>query len=356
MRNFLLTTLILAMTSVTFASPEVPGAPQTHPIAITGATIHPVSGPAIEDGVIVFDEGRITAVGKSDLEIPEGAKVVEAKDHHVYPGLINTDGMLGLIEINAVRATDDTGEVGQLNMNIRAEVAVNPDSELIPVTRSGGVLMNLTSPRRGLIMGTSALLQLDGWTTEDLTLLAPAGMHIRWPSLREADHHEEEKEAEDHSKERDEQLQQIEAVFANANAYRAAREHDPDQPVDLRQEAMLGLLKGEVPIIVTADRASQIRSAIAFASRHKLKLIIYGGNDADQCAELLKSSDVPVILSGIYRLPLRRHEAYDHTFTLPERLRQAGVKFCISGVRPLRGQQHPQSSLSRRDGHRVWLA
>ena len=313
-----------------WASTEIPGDVQKQPVVIVGATIHPVSAPSIEKGMIVFDDGRIVQVG-AKVDVPEGAKTIDATGKHVYPGLINTDGILGLIEVNSVRATDDTGEVGELNMNARAEVAINPDSELIPVTRSGGVLMSLTAPRRGLITGTSALLQLDGWTTEDMTLHAPAGMHIRWPSLREADHHDEEKEAADRAKQREERLRKLEDAFVRAAAYQQARAGDVDQPVDLRWEAMLPVLRGEVPIIVAAERASQIQSAVAFASRHKLKLIIDGGSDAAECAALLKSQQVPVIVSGVYRNPLRRHQAYDDAFTLPARLRNAGVKFCISG-------------------------
>ena len=320
-----------SLVSQLFAAPEIPGAPQKVPVAIVGATVHPVTRRPVENATIIFDEGRIKHVSAGKVELPNNARVIDAKGKHVYPGLINSDGMLGLIEINAVRATDDTGEVGQLNMNVRAEVAINPDSELIPVTRSGGVLLNLTAPRRGLIQGTSALLQLDGWTTEDMTLHAPVGMHIRWPTLAEADHHDEEEEEKDHARDRDEQLRRIEDVFDEAEAYRKARAADPDQPIDLRQEAMQGVLEGKVPIIAAADRARQIQSAVAFASRRGLKLIIYGGSDALDCVDLLQSQKVPVIVSGVYRLPLRRHEAYDHAFTLPARLREAGVKFCISG-------------------------
>ena len=149
--------------SLAFAGPEIPGAPQAKPIAIVGATVHPVSKPTVENGTVLFDKGKIVAVG-TNVEIPDDAKVIKAEGKHVYPGLFNTDGVLGLIEINSVRATDDRGEVGRLNMNVRTEKAINPDSELIPVTRAGGVLFNLTAPTRGLITGTSAVLQLDGWT------------------------------------------------------------------------------------------------------------------------------------------------------------------------------------------------
>lgn len=322
----LLATLLCS--SMLHAHPEIPGGPQKRPIAIKGATIHRVSQPPIENGVIIFDNGQITQVGDASVLLPENTKVINAEGKHVYPGLFNTDGVLGLIEVNAVRSTDDRGEVGSLNMNVRTEVAVNPDSELIPVTRSGGVLLNLTAPTGGLISGTSAVLQLDGWTTEDITLRAPAGMHIRWPTVQAHGHHDD---GEQDAAKRDEQLHRLETVFDDAEAYRQARNANPNQPVDLRWEAMRPVLEGAVPIVALAERAPQIQSAVAFASRRKLKLIIEGGYDAVECAELLRSLDVPVIVSGVYRIPLRRNDPYDHAYTLPARLQKAKVKFCIAG-------------------------
>lgn len=324
-RDFLIavSATLLLTASVAIASPEIPGAPQKQPIAIIGAVVHPISRPAITDATVLFDKGAIVAVGRG-VKVPAGAKTIDAEGSHVYPGLMNTDGSLGLIEINAVRASDDTGEVGRLNMNVRAEKAVNPDSELIPVTRSGGVLFNLTAPDSGLIMGTSAILQLDGWTTEDLTLKAPAAMHIRWPRLAEPEHDDDHEEHAD-------PLHQLEEVMTRARAYQRGKQANPSQPVDLRMEAVLGVLDRKIPVVAVASRASQIQSAAAFAGRQNIRLIVYGGHDAEQCAGLLKAQDIPVIINGVYRLPLRRHEPYDLPYTLPARLQKAGVKFCIAG-------------------------
>ena len=318
----------LLCSSTLYAHPEIPGGPQKQPIAIQGATIHRVSKPSIENGVIVFDNGKITQVGDANTPLPQNAKVINAEGKHVYPGLFNTDGVLGLVEVNAVRSTNDKAEVGQLNMNVRAEVAINPDSELIPVTRSGGVLFTVTAPTGGLITGTSAVLQLDGWTTENLTLHAPAGMHIRWPTIQAHGHDDD---GEQDASKRDQQLRRLEKVFDDAEVYRSAKKANPNQAIDLRWEAMLPVLEGTVPVVALAERAPQIQSAVAFASRRKLKLIIEGGYDAVECAELLRSEKVPVIVSGVYRIPLRRNDPYDHAYPLPARLQKAKVKFCIAG-------------------------
>ncbi|MGC3968894.1 MAG: hypothetical protein QM775_16450 [Pirellulales bacterium] len=126
----------------------IPGALQTGPIALVGGTIHPVSGDDIENGVLVFDAGKITAAGPADTAIPKNAKRIDVRGKHVYPGLFDADTEIGLVEIQAVRATVDDAEVGEVNPSARAVAAFNPDSELIPVTRSNGVLTALTCPAR----------------------------------------------------------------------------------------------------------------------------------------------------------------------------------------------------------------
>ena len=147
---------------------------------MTNATLHPISGPVIENGTIVFDRGKITAIGK-DVMPPAGAEVIDLNGKRVYPGLFEPLNDVGLVEINSIRATVDMQEIGQLNPNVEAVVAINPDSELIPVTRSSGVLLTLAAPYGGLMSGRSGVIQLDGWTWEDMTLKRNVALHIQWP-------------------------------------------------------------------------------------------------------------------------------------------------------------------------------
>ncbi|MCP4193029.1 MAG: amidohydrolase family protein [Planctomycetaceae bacterium] len=315
--------LLLGFGSVAYASPEIPGGDQALPIAIFNATIHPVSSEPIPSATILFAEGKISALG-TDVEIPEGAQLIDGVGKHVFPGLFNAGGQIGLIEINSIRATDDSQEVGTLNPNVKAQVAVNPDSEVIPVTRANGVLLSLAVPQGGLLSGTSAVLQLDGWTWEDMTLHAPTGMHVQWPAIHAPKANDKSgANSQDH-------LKALRDVFKAAEAYQ--RVAAVDGPVDVRLEAMLPVVQQELPLIVHADTALQIQSAVAFAAERNLKLVIYGGYDAHHCARLLKENNVPVILSAVYRLPRRRSDPFDASYTLPERLRAAGVKFCIAGV------------------------
>ena len=328
------------------SSDEVPGAPQPAPLLLTGGDVYTVSGEIIAGGQVLFDRGKIVAVGK-DVQAPSDVKRVDVSGKRVYPGLFAVANDLGLSEIRSVRGSLDAAETGDLNPNARAEVAINPDSELIPVARANGVLLNLTAPEGSVIPGTSAVIQLDGWTWEDLTVKAPVAVHLTWPRMVPTTRSRRAREGpEEQAKRRDEQLKALDQAFADARAYLAARKAvksasgDKDKAkhsgttraadFDARWEAMIPLLEGRVPLVVEADEARQIEAAVAFAAREKVKLVLFGGYDAPLCAELLKKHDVPVIVNGVHRLPLRPDAPYDEPFTLPERLRQSGLAYCIT--------------------------
>ena len=253
------------------ASPEIPGAPQSEPIAVVGGTVYPVSGEVLQKATVLFDEGRIVAVG-TDVTIPEGAKQIDATGKHVYPGLIDAHTQLGLVEIASVRATRDTIETGDLNPNSRALVAVNPDSELTPVARAGGVLTVLTVPLGGLLSGKSALVNLDGWTYEEMAVVGEVALHVAWPRMSPQRAWWISDSSRRQIEQRDKKLAELRQAFADARAYRIAvsakgASSDGEINKDQRWEAMLPVLSGEQPIIVAADDAEQIEAAVAFALR-----------------------------------------------------------------------------------------
>ena len=255
--------LVMSLVAGAVASDQIPGAKQTKPIVLKGGMVHTVSGATIEGGAVVFVDGKITAVGK-EVAIPEGAEVVDCAGKHVYPGLFDGHSQIGLIEIEAVRATVDTGETGSLNPNVRAEVAFNPDSELIPVTRANGVLLGLSAPTGSLVHGRSAVMQLDGWTWENMALKMNAGMHVRWPrpsmrgGRRGAGGPPPPSEGS--------QVEELNDWIKNAKLYKAAREAAPEkQPWDARLEATLPVIDGRMPLIVEAEQTVQIEAAVAFA-------------------------------------------------------------------------------------------
>lgn len=327
---------LLVLTRIPFASAsdQIPGAPQKNTIALINGTVHPVSGPAIEDGTLIFDNGKIVEMGRR-MKTPKGADVIDLKGKHVYPGLIEAFSQLGLTEVSSTRATLDMSEGGSLNPNISAHVSVNPDSELIPVTRANGVLIAVSAPIGGLVSGKASVMQLDGWTYEDMTLKADCAMVIEWPRTApviEPGSAPLKNESQlERDRNRTKALKDLRELFEHARVYARARNTNPaEQAFDSRLNAMIPVVEGHMPLLISADRASQIQGAVAFGVEQGVKVIILGGHDAEMCAELLRRYDVPVIIDAIHKLPRRTHEDYDSTFSLPERLRQAGIRFCIS--------------------------
>lgn len=326
--SFLSSVFCLLVVSSVLANPEVPGKPQEKPIALTNAVIHPVSGDVIDRGTVVFDKGKIVALGK-EVAVPEGAEKIDLEGKHVYPSLFDAWTDIGLVEVNSVRATVDVQESGQINPNVKAIVAVNPDSEIIPVTRSNGVLLALTAPHGGLIAGKSAVIQLDGWTWEEMALLPEAAMHLEWPRVARGRSFDDEEEP---ATKPDEVVTKLRQTFADARAYAASRKADPSYPLDARWEALQPVLAGKLPVVIHADELIAIQAAVAFADQEKVKVILHGGYDAPRCASLLKKHEIPVVVAGIYRVPRRRGDDYDAPYALPARLHEAGIKFCISSA------------------------
>jgi imidazolonepropionase-like amidohydrolase len=316
------------------ASVNVPAAPQTTALFFTNATLHTVSGAVIPNGQMLVERGRISALGIS-LNAPAGARVMDLAGKHIYPGMIAANTVMGLAEVSSVRATLDFAEVGTINPNARALVAVNPDSESIPVTRANGIVAALTVPgsEGSLIGGTSALLQLDGWTWEEMGLVQEVALHVNLPQMRfNAALFPPPLDArlEEARKLSTQRIKMLEDAFDHAAAYGKARAAGEQSKVDVRWESMLPVIAGTRPVFMHAHDITQIRYAIAFAERYKLKLVIVGGADAWQIADLLRERAIPVIVAGVHNLPLRRGEPYDTPFRVAAMLAQAGVQFCIA--------------------------
>lgn len=311
-------------------SRQIPAPPQDRPIVIHSATVHTVSGEDIDNGYVIFDKGVITAVGRGAPPKVNNADVHDAKGLHVYPGLIAADSTLGLAETQTIKETIDTTELGTTKPEVRAAVAVNPDSELIPVARANGILTAGLFPTGGAISGQCSVMRLDGWTWEDLTITKSAGLVVNWPRTEIITSWWIEKTEEEQRKENTENLEALSKVFDDALAYIAARDADPKTPIDLRYEGMRAAMTGQAPVFVRASTAGQIESAIAWAVRYKVRLVIVGGQQADQTIPLLVKHDIPVIVGGVHRLPMRRQDAYDQPFALPAALHAAGVRFAIA--------------------------
>lgn len=331
--------------------------PEPNPVVITGATIHTAVSDPLEDGVLVFQDGRITHVGPSSslasLSLPASVRTIDADGMHVYPGLIASNTVLGLTEISSVRATQDSRELNSFSPEVRANVAVNPDSTLIPVTRINGVLAAGVFPSGGRVPGRLSVMQLDGWTWEDMTLEADAGLVMSWPQMRPRQSWFAPPQS-DQQRRIDEALHEIDAVFDAAEAY--AQLTNPTD-TDIRFEAMKPYLtatpaQDRKPIYISADDIDQITAAVTWCQSRGYKCVIVGGRDAEYCADILTATNTPVILSGVHRFPRRADASYEEAFNQPARLAELGITFAIdTSDRDGNARNLPyEAALARRHG------
>lgn len=324
-----------ALCSVAAAQDLTTTAPaQTNPVFLVGATVHTGTGEVIENGVVSFNEGKIGLIGRADdimsrIRLTADTRVIDLTGKHIFAGMIGAVTLLGLDEISSVRAMRDFDEVGDATPEVRAYVSVNPDTTLIPVVRTNGVLTAGVFPTGGLIPGRASVIAMDGWTNEDMAIDRDAGVIINWPSMRPRRDRFDEDDDEPDTGRLDERLALLDDWFDQALAYRKSE----NAPADLRLEALATVLAGaedQNPVFINADDYDQIVAAVNWAAGRGLRPVIVGGRDAAMCTDLLRAHDAAVIVSGVHRFPKRADSAFDDAFTLPARLEAAGVRWCLA--------------------------
>ena len=317
----------ISFSSVTHPIVPVPAADQSEPIAITGAVIHIGNGMIVNDGIITFDRGLITAVGVAGggINLVDHA-LIDVEGSHVYPGFVLPNSTLGLIEVNSVRATSDVLEEGDINASVRSAIAYNTDSEIIPANRFNGILTAQVAPQGGLISGSSTVFKLDGWNWEDAMLAEDVGLHLHWPSYVQRRRNSETGLFETVDNENYEgQTQLLHSLFQDAQAYSG-------QLLNLNLLAMQPLFNGVTKLFIHADEAKQIISAIRFARSYGIQdIVLVGGADALSVKDFLLAQNVPVIYERIHELPQREWQDVDMPFKTPFLLHDAGIKVGIGG-------------------------
>ncbi|MBG89976.1 MAG: amidohydrolase [Verrucomicrobiales bacterium] len=303
---------------------------------LSGATVHTVSGESIPNGQVLVVNGKIAEVG-AEVKT-KVAEVIDLNGMHLYPGIVSAASMLGLVEIGAVRATRDYSEVGSYTPDVESWRAVNPDSELIPVARAGGIAYVLPVPVGGVVRGQSGLVQLGGWGIEDMTVQGPVALHVSWPSmnLRLTPKHrvskpDDWKSPEDQDKNRKKKIKELKEFFADARAYLKAKQAAGNKWNEVPAwEAMLPYLARKKPVMVHANDIRQIKGAVEWAREEKLNLIICGARDAWRVPDLLATNGVSVVYEHVFEQPARDFDEYDSGFRAPGELVEAGVKVAIT--------------------------
>jgi imidazolonepropionase-like amidohydrolase len=307
-------------------------------LLLQNGIIHTISGETITNGQVMIAGDKIQSVGIATDQPPKADKIINLNGQHVYPGMIALNSAVGLSEIEAIRATQDNTEVGEFTSDVQSWIAVNPDSEIIPVTRVNGITHIEPAPKGGVVAGLSGLLQLSGWTIEQMEVKQPVALHVYWPGMGLDTTPKEKfkdpkkfKSLDDQAHEREEKLKSLAEFFLNARAYAAGRDAlaksgGADPGVNPPWEAMLPVVRGQIPIMVHADDLRQIKAALRWAKTNDYKIVIVGGADACRVGDELATQKVPVILESVFDQPAHDQDAYDVNFKAAEVLHHAGVK------------------------------
>jgi len=313
--------------------------------AITHAKIFTLAGSTIDDGTIVIRDGKIAAVGAA-VDVPAGAQVIDAKGLQVYPGIFDSITQMGLREIGAVSATVDSTETGGYNPDVVAATAVFPSSEHIPVTRAAGITEVLAVPGSGgfdsggggnVIGGQASAIHLAGWEIDEMLIKKSAAMVLDWPQIETrtfdfATFSRKEKPYTEAKQEYDKQVNELTEWVERARHYSQAMEKGSGAKYDrdLKLEALAPVIRGELPVLVFADRSREIRNAVEFCDKQNLKMILAGGEEAYKVKDLLRSKGIPVILRPVLSLPPEEDDPYDRLLSQPAELAAAGVKFAFA--------------------------
>jgi imidazolonepropionase-like amidohydrolase len=315
--------------------------------AIQGAKIYTLAGPPLENGTVVVRDGKIAAVG-ADVQVPAGAQVIDGKGLQVYPGLFDCYSRLGLTEIGQVSATVDISEMGEYMPHLTAYTAIHPASDHIPVARANGITHAVSAPGGGgggffgggggsVIPGQPALIQLDGWTVEEMAVRKSVGMVLVWPSMQTrtfdfATFEFRQRPFTDVKKEYEEKVGKLEEWFEAARHYaQAAKGTWPSSfERDQKLEALVPVVKGEASVIVIANSERDIKNALEFVAKHKLKAILAGAREGWKVKDEIKKAGVPVILGPTQALPSEEDDPYDKPFSNPGELHAAGIPIAFA--------------------------
>jgi imidazolonepropionase-like amidohydrolase len=322
MKKILYTLLVFCYISVGFAQ-QTPAKKQIEAITIEGATAHLGNGEVIENSLLMFEDGKITFVGSANMKIARKGTIINAKDKHIYPGFIAPAKSLGLVEVNAVRASDDQDEIGEMIPHIRSIIAYNAESKVVESMRPNGVLLAQVTPQGGRISGTSSIVQFDAWNWEDAIVKEDDGIHMHWPSyFRQGRRRAGEEPGYRPNEKYEEELDKINVFLKNSYAYNnaAAKEINP------AFKAMKGIFDGSQKLYIYANGEKEIIDAITTAKEGGAKeIVLVGGYQAHKITDFLKKNEISVLVNFTHTLPEFEDDDYDLPYKNPKLLIDAGL-------------------------------
>ena len=327
---------LLLMGTALQAQAQVPSpAPaQNQAIAVTGATLHNGNGKVFLNSVLYFTGGKIDSIGSATAKIPAVYKVTNAAGKHIYPGLIAMATYAGLVEIDAVRATEDFAEVGQNIPNVRALPAFNTDSEILPTLKQNGTLLAQITPQgNNMVMGTSSAVQLDAWNWEDAAYKTDEGVHLRWPGVYRSNpaitDPEVLKSIAAAKAGRQKSIDELWTALQEAAHYSATGANK----FNLKMRAFSGLFSGAKTWYIHTNGAKEMLESVQFAQKAGIKkIVIIGASEAGSIAGFLKEHNIPVVLGSPHRLPDTDGDDIDAPYKLPAELVKAGLTVALSFV------------------------
>lgn len=325
-------TFLISCVALSLFAQRTPAPRQTQAVLLTGATIHVGNGEVIENGVVAFENGRLTIVGDQSVKPANtnNYETIDATGKHIYPGLIAPNSQLGLVEIGAVRSTRDSREVGSLNPNIRSLIAYNTDSKVTPTVRSNGVLLAQITPQGGRVSGQSSIVELDAWNWEDAAYATDDAIHLNWPNLfRRTGWWAEPGEIKKNDKYA-EQVRELTTFLQEAKAYNDLAETDI-KAKNLKFEAMRGLFNGRTNLMIHANQVKIIQEATLLVKSMNIRPIFIGGRDSWMITDFLKEHNAAVILAPTQALPANEDSDVDQPFKTAAVLQAAGIPFAFSG-------------------------
>ncbi len=327
--------MLFALFNKVISQSPVVAPAQKKTVILSGGTIHTGTGTVIENGTIVFTGGKIVFVGKSsDYSADKsGSDIIDVSGKQVYPGLIFPATSLGLVEIGSgVDVATDNRETGSLNPNVRALVAYNTDSHVIPVIRSNGILLAQICPVGNLLPGTSSVVQLDAWNWKDAAYKADNGIHLVWPRKSSAGGRRGGAYSmfgESTTSTYENNVEELEDIFTDATSYTSV---EKPKDANLRLESLKGLFDGSKILFISASETKGIIAAISFGKRHGVKKMVL--SDADESAwdvrSFLKDNNIPVILADPLSIPKYDYSDTKMPFKLAAMFKNEGILVGLS--------------------------